>query len=284
MLKISDEIFKSFLLCPHKAFLLSRGESWIKSEYEAALSAKKEKYCAQAVRALGITDASFTNAQSAVVEQKCIYYRTNIESSGMSSACVVERVKGESLLGAFYLAPVIFSADKKLPIEDRMELAYDGLVLESFQARRPEFGWLIHGNKFKATRLRIGDQIAKARKVVDSIKKHGSNSPRIMLKRHCHVCEFASACRAKAIEKDDLSLLVGISPKEIEAQNKKRIFTVTQYSQTFRPRKKFRKAPPFNLRTLVLRERKMHLYGTTALPMTSVQVYLDVEGDPKRNF
>lgn len=283
MLKISDEIFKSFLLCPHKAFLLSRGESGIKSEYEAALSAKKEKYCAEAVRALDIAEASFINVQSAVVEKKGIYYRTNIESSGMSSACVVESVKGESSLGAFHFVPVIFSADKKLPREGRMELAYDGLVLESLQTRRPEFGWLIHGNKFKATRLRIGDQIAKARKVVDSIKKHGSNSPRIMLNRHCHVCEFASACRAKAIEKDDLSLLVGISPKEIEAQNKKGIFTVTQYSYTFRPRKKFRKAPPLNLRALALREQKIHLYGTPALPTASVQVYLDVEGDPERN-
>ena len=57
-----------------------------------------------------------------------------------------------------------------------------------------------------------------------------------------------------------------------------------QYSYTFRPRKKFRKVYPFNLKALALREKKVHLHGTPAIPTSGVQIYLDVEGDPERDF
>ena len=42
-------------------------------------------------------------------------------------------------------------------------------------------------------------------------------------------------CRAAAVEKDDLSLLGGLTAKEIAGLNRRGIFTVTQYSYTFRP-------------------------------------------------
>ena len=132
-------------------------------------------------------------------------------------SCTVERVKGGSALGSFHYVPVIFSSVGKLSTEDKLVLAYEGLILESIQARRPDFGLAIQGDAFKITKVRIGDQVEKARKVVANIKKLDSNPLRLILNRHCHVCEFASVCRAKAIEKDDLSLLAGIPPKEIEA-------------------------------------------------------------------
>ena len=42
----------------------------------------------------------------------------------------------------------------------------------------------------------------------------------------------------KAIEKDDLSLLVNMPEKERARLNSKGIFTVTQLSYTFRPRRR----------------------------------------------
>jgi len=38
--------------------------------------------------------------------------------------------------------------------------------------------------------------------------------PDLVLNRHCGECEFQTRCRQKAVEKDDLSLLSGMSEKE----------------------------------------------------------------------
>ena len=65
-----------------------------------------------------------------------------------------------------------------------------------------------------------------------------SNSPPdLVLNRHCNECEFQTRCRQKAIETDDLSLLSGITENERASHRSKGIFTVTQLSYTFRPRK-----------------------------------------------
>ncbi len=281
-MEVPKEIFKSYLSCPYKAHLLLQKHIGVKSEYEIFFAGIAEEYCSEALRKSHVIESKFEGIADQHKGQEGVLYRTHISGNGMNACCVIERVRGGSALGSFHYVPVMFSANGKMSQEDRMGLAYEGLVLESVQSRWPEFGRVIHGGRF--TKTRIVDQMEKARKVVASIKKFDSNPPRLILNRHCHVCEFASACRTKAIEKDDLSLLAGISPKEIEAQNKKGIFTVTQYSYTFRPRKKFRKAYPFNLRALALREKKLHLYGTPAIPIAGVKIYLDVEGDPDRDF
>jgi predicted RecB family nuclease len=59
--------------------------------------------------------------------------------------------------------------------------------------------------------------------------------PDLALNRHCPECQFQNHCREKASEKDDLSLLGGLSVKEREKLRSKGIFSVTQLSYTFRP-------------------------------------------------
>jgi len=62
--------------------------------------------------------------------------------------------------------------------------------------------------------------------------------PDLVLNRHCAECEFQARCRKIAIDKDDLSLLAGMSAKERQKLRSKGIFTVTQLSYTFRPRRR----------------------------------------------
>ncbi len=286
-MKITKEIFQHFLLCPYKAYLLSKGETGNKSEYEILFKEIKEKHCADGLKKFSVKPVPVEMIHDTNLKDKNgVVYQSRIGQEEVhSDSCIMEFGRGGSELGMFHCTPVIFTPKAKLSQEDRLEIAYDGFLLETLQSRRPEYGKVIYGDNFKVTRLKIGSQIEKAKNIVAKIKKINlDNPPRIILNRHCQVCEFKDLCRAKAIEKDDLSLLAGIPPKEIEAQNKKGVFTVTQYSYTFRPRKKFRKAYPFNLKALALREQKIHLYGTPVIPISGVQIYLDIEGDPKRDF
>ena len=114
--------------------------------------------------------------------------------------------------------------------------------------------------------------------------------PRLMLNSHCPRCEFRQRCQAEALAKDDLSLLRGLSATEITKYNKRGIFTVTQLSCTFRPPKRRKTSPhkpPLHqpaLQALALRDQKIYVHGTPQLPVCSTRIYLDLEGDPDRQF
>jgi len=57
--------------------------------------------------------------------------------------------------------------------------------------------------------------------------RSGHTPPTLVLNRHCGECEFQARCRQKTIEKDDLSLLAGLSPKERQKLRSKGSFNVT---------------------------------------------------------
>jgi predicted RecB family nuclease len=114
--------------------------------------------------------------------------------------------------------------------------------------------------------------------------------PDLVLNRHCAECEFQARCRKLAVEKDDLSLLAGMSAKERQKLRSKGIFTVTQLSYTFRPRRRPRrqrdKREKYHhaLKALAIREQKIHIVGSPELKLDGTPVYLDVEGLPDRDF
>ncbi|MEW6584852.1 MAG: TM0106 family RecB-like putative nuclease [Nitrospirota bacterium] len=114
--------------------------------------------------------------------------------------------------------------------------------------------------------------------------------PDLVLKRHCGECGFQSRCRQKAIEEDDLSLLAGMTEKERRKFNSKGIFTVTQLSYTFRPRRRPRRLVAkrekyhHSLKALSIRDKKIHIVGRPELKIEGTPVFLDVEGLPDNNF
>ena len=114
--------------------------------------------------------------------------------------------------------------------------------------------------------------------------------PDLVLNRHCAECEFQARCRQKAVEKDDLSLLSNMTEKERTKLHRKGIFTVTQLSYTFRPRRRPKKLRDkrekyhHSLKALAIREKKIHIVGSPELKIEGTPVYLDVEGLPDRDF
>jgi hypothetical protein len=118
----------------------------------------------------------------------------------------------------------------------------------------------------------------------------GGEPPRLALNGHCPVCEFRQRCRAQAEQADDISLLAGVGEKELHRYNRKGLFTLTQLSCTFRPRKRNKRVkkaghPRYTaLQALAIRERKVHVYGTPDLPRKPVQVFLDAEGSEDGGF
>ena len=289
-MEITKEVFENFVVCPYKAYLTSKNESGHKTEHEIISRNVNGLYCIKALKRhfpkqnaiseFPIDDFSLKDGHK-------ILPRASVNSQDLFSCCTVERIPKYSDLGSFSYIPIRFTPKENLSKEDKLAMAFDGFILGNMQSRFPSHGKIVHGKNFKIKRVEIESYFPRVKGIISEIRKFSSTKeapPKIILNRHCQICEFRNSCRAIAVEKDDLSLLSGVSAKEIADQNKKGIFTVTQYSYTFRPRRKFRKSYPHNLKALAIREKRIHIYGKPEVPTTSVRIYFDVEGDPERDF
>ncbi|MFC1509059.1 TM0106 family RecB-like putative nuclease [Candidatus Omnitrophota bacterium] len=297
---LTSEIFKSYLQCKNKAFLKISGQIGVKSDYENMLLERRLEFKVKAIsKYFHILGKS---SKSLVLSNDCgnfpstwrkIIIDAEVDSGGICSHCnMLEKVSGKSNLGNFHYIPLLLNENDKLSKESKLLLGFDGLAIGNFQGRMPDFGKIIHGTKFLSTKVRMDRYIQIAKKIVLELKGYSekNNQPRLILNSRCRECEFMSLCKTKAIEKDDLSLLGGMTEKEIDKQAQKGIFTVTQYSYTFRPRKR-RKLPQTNnaprmleLKALAIRTGKIYVYDKPILDILNPQIYIDVEGDPCRGF
>ena len=204
----------------------------------------------------------------------------------------VERVPSEGRGKPAQFIPIRFIFRNKLTKDDRLLLAFDALVLSQVLGREVSLGKIIHGDDHATLKVKTSTLAGEVRKRLEKIATLLSSPtpPDLVLNRHCAECEFQARCRQKAIEKDDLSLLAGMSEKERQKLHSKGIFTVTQLSYTFRPRRRpkrlrdKREKYHHSLKALAIREKKIHIVGSPELKIEGTPVYLDVEGLPDRDF
>ncbi|MBI4661562.1 MAG: TM0106 family RecB-like putative nuclease [Verrucomicrobia bacterium] len=237
----------------------------------------------------------------------------------------VERVPSEGRGKAAQFIPIRFVFFNKLTKDDKLLLAFDAFVLSTALGRAIVVGKIIHGDdrsraresaadlqdrapneeavpttpalsraqlQPKVTKVKTSALAGEVRKRLEKITALLSSPtpPDLVLNRHCAECEFQARCRKIALEKDDLSLLAGMSAKERQKLRSKGIFTVTQLSYTFRPRRRpkrmrdKREKYHHSLKALAIREKKIHIVGSPELKIEGTPVYLDVEGLPDRDF
>ena len=76
-----------------------------------------------------------------------------------------------------------------------------------------------------------------------------------------------------------------MTEKTRQKYHQKGIFTVTQLSYTYRPRRRRGGAKhDYALKALAIRKNQVHLIGKVAFSTIGTPTYIDVEGDPDRNF
>jgi predicted RecB family nuclease len=188
--------------------------------------------------------------------------------------------------------PIRFVFRNKLTIEDKLTLAFDAMVLSRMLRHNASYGKIVHGNGNCISRIKIPNLLGKVRKRIENIITLLSNSspPDLVLNRNCTECEFETDCHKMATEKDELTLLAGMGLKERGGYHKKGIFTTTQLSYTFRPRKRpkrLRDKPEkyhHSLKALAIREKKIYIVGNPLLKIEGIPVFLDVEALPDRDF
>jgi predicted RecB family nuclease len=189
-------------------------------------------------------------------------------------------------LGLFI--PIRFIFTNKLHKDSKLLLAFDAFVLSKMLGCEVGLGKIIHGDDRATLRVNTGAMVSEVRRLTEKIGALlcSDSPPELILNRHCPECEFQNQCRQKAVEKDELSLLSGITETERQSHRSKGIFTVTQLSYTFRPRRPPKRAKnpamPHHsaLQALAIRENTVYIHGTPRFPKSETQIYLDIEGLP----
>ena len=163
---------------------------------------------------------------------------------------------------------------------------------------------MIYGEEHRRKTVKIGDYTDRTRQIIDAIGTtcHRREPPPLVLNKHCAVCDFQARCRGLAIERDDLSLLNSMTAKERVKSNAKGIFTITQLSYGYRPRRRRRTQPDtksskksakcdaptarndHKLKAMAIKKNQIHVVGGPSLDFEGIPTFLDVEGMPDRDF
>lgn len=297
-IKITASLFEAGLKCLTKCFLLSRGERGSDSRYAHWVQSHNESYRARAIQRLRAGRGSVECATGRADAKNLTRAEWRLAMDLTAAACnmestipMLERLpEGQGEPARF--VPIQFVYTNKLAVHDKLRVAFDALVLSEMVGRTVDLGKIVHGDNHARVTVKTATLTGEVRKMVGRIGKllSSQSPPDLFLNRHCGECEFQVRCRQKAIEKEDLSLLAGMTTEERKRFNSKGIFTVTQLSYTFRPRRRPKKLASkrekyhHSLRALAIRENKTHLVGNPELKVAGTPVYLDVEGLPDRDF
>ena len=297
---ITADLFEAYLKCPMKCWLRAKqtckaatGNAY--SEWvERQVAAHRSKGIESLFATISKTECAISVQKSALKTAKWWMAANIFVNAGKAESCLhaLERVPSEGRGKSVQFVPIRFIPTDKVTRDDKLMLGFDALVFSDSLGRKIVSGKLIHGSGFAVSQVKMPALFPLVRRKMQRIAELLATEapPDLALNRHCSECQFQNRCREKALEKDDLSLLGGLSVKEREKLRNKGIFSVTQLSYTFRPRRRPKrlqhKAEKYHhaLKALAIREKKIHLVGAPELKIQGTPVYFDVEELPNQDF
>lgn len=302
---IGKSLFVTFSQCEYKAFLKTSGAVGEITDYELLQAEAADKFGQTAIERLrqNHPGESITfdppSLPLAIEEGNSLILGASVEALGVALTFeVLERVVPSHEDRRSIYVPVLFSHKNKLGREDLLHAALHGIVLAQAVNQTVAYVKVVHGPAFSVSKLKLDGPTGPTklatdvRQILERMRRQveSTSAPPMFLNAHCPSCEFRVRCRAEAVEKDDLSLMRGMSVKEIRVQKSHGINTVAQFACTFRPKSvgMRRNKPPKRhlhaLQALAVRDKKVYVVRTPELPARDTCVYLDVEGIPDRDF
>jgi predicted RecB family nuclease len=291
---LTDRIFKSSLDCMYKCHLLLNGKHGSKTEYEKHTAHFDAMYQRAAIDSFqgtnpdrltvyidGLTPLALHNDAQFVIIKR-------VEVNGLRSDSIV-MAHAEDRRGS--LQPVLFHRSDEINVRAKLLLAFRAVLIEKITGVALSHGQIIYGQVFSRLLIPLSAFIAKVDSMIRRIDELViQQKPALFLCPHCEICEFETRCQSRAVVEDNMSLIHGITRPHIEEQNKKGIFTLHQYSHTFRSRRLPKRAKnpskpryfAFALQARALRDNKVYIHGNPTLPASKTSIYFDIEGIPSR--
>ncbi|WP_306752874.1 IS66 family transposase [Paracoccus actinidiae] len=292
MTKVTDDwLLGDYITCESKAFLgiaKQEGESNAVHEWHLERSAEyKETICARLTK-LGQMqcDTALTTGSGGIG-----YYPGVLASYGYLNFRIdaVQKYQRDAK-SILELIPVAFHYGEKITRLEKLQIAAQAVALgRQFDTAIPQ-AKIIHGNNYSQTFVSLATFSAEAERILQEVGslKRQTTPPKTALNAHCNACVYSRLCREQAKERDCLTLLPRLSPREISSLEARGITTIAQYSYTYRPpKRRSRPAKPKHnlaLQAIALRTGKIYVTKEDLAPHSQAGLYFDVECDPDRDF
>jgi predicted RecB family nuclease len=293
---INTKVVVAFTHCSRKAFLLLFSEDKGKDHQyihilEKQTGINRKRYLDALKRDnIGISFYDPNNIE----KNSDLLIEATLKAHDFDAYCdVLKKVPNSSSRGRHSYEPTIVIGTHTIMDEHKIELTFAGYVLGYLQNGLPAGGTIIDGNGH-VHRVKLDNIYKKFRPIIKTLKEwiaiSSPEPPPVILNRHCPYCQFRDECRKRAEEDDDLSLLDRMTPKLIQRYHKKGIFTLTQLSYLFKPRRKRKRTKKANLhfnlelQALAIRTEKIYIQELPDIPRHHVELFLDIEGIPDQNF
>jgi predicted RecB family nuclease len=294
--KITRDVLESYLNCQYKGHLKLTGQQGTTSDYETMLHEMRAEVRLAAIDKIHACHSgeeiprNIPLTLSALKQGASFLLDTTLEDDHVSLHFDgLKKVDGASALGAFHYVPMLFHEGRQVRKEQRVLLEIYGLFLAQVQGAEPRYGILWHGKECTPTRAKLRPR--KPEQVLRDLQAISANSspPKLVFNDHCRMCEFQSRCLAKAKEADSLTLLDRMTPKLIKRYERRGIFTVTQLSYLFRPRRRKAKRKggkefKVELQAFAIRTDQTFIQKVPQLSRCCPELFLDTECVPGDDF
>ncbi len=290
---ITNKVIYAFLNCKYKASLISKDCQGNISDYEQLqeellTDSKKTFFHEKRIKARKFYDKQVLNGISITYEDSLFIepYIKNIEFE--IGFHLLERTDFDSINPQWVLYLIISSETPQLI--DKIYLAILLIILKRNNIGNIDDGIIIYGKHQRQSKILLNQYHNEALKVFADLTNALNGNEGILpnLNKHCAICQYQAFCLKIMQEKDSLSLLRGLSPKQISKLNNKGIFTIHQFSYTFKPKKKKNNPKPvrleYALKALALREKKTYIIEIPHLPKSETKIYLDIESLNDESF
>lgn len=293
---ITPEVVVAYSQCPRKAFLLLRLEDQaISPEYMRLLEERARRNQIKYLNLIEQEHPGVSAGNTADLSSgKDVLIEVPLKFGVLAADCaMLTKVHRVSSFGSHSYEPTIIVGTHQISKQQKLALLFVGYVLGQLQNKLPATGAIV-GADGQAHKVVLESAYRTLMPMIETLRQWTGSSPStpppVILNKHCPSCQFQKGCLEQAEKDENLSLLDRITPKKIRQYQKKGIFTVTQLSYLFNPRrsrKRRTKAPvSFNveLQALALRTGKIYIQELPTLLRREVELFLDLEGIPDQNF
>jgi len=290
-------VVEGYFKCKFKSHLYFIGEKGIRTDYEELIIETRAQLKLKTIHRLAQSNSESAFACDVTLTHKLLQQGAEYIFNGTASYSNLsllfdglKKVGSSSKITKNHYIPILISETENLDSDDKHLLSLYGLVLSDIQSATVREGLFIHGRTLKNTVVKINPSDRITSRILQEINDIQNNTylPQLILNNHCQVCEFRHRCIQQATSEDNLSLLHGMTEKQIAKYNRRGILTVSQLSYIYRARRKpTRDITPhhdFTLQALALRDGRVIIKESPSLVREPVSIYLDIEGLPERHF
>ena len=194
---ITDDLVETFLKCPTKCFLRSRGEVGTGNAYATWVRTKNNVFRMEGIKRLvaGVAPDKCVTGAQAMENLKPAQWHLGIDFSAQSqnlqcSCHAVEQIPSAGRGRTTQFVPIRFVFRNKLNRDDKLLLASDALVLSEELGRKVGLGKIVHGESYSTLKVETLALVSDVRRSTDKFGMllASPSPPDLVLNRHCAEC------------------------------------------------------------------------------------------------